>query len=145
MCQLVLLEAVCFILLASLASWLGWTQRGSCAMRTGFPANHMASCTAPQKTRLSIWDCIYRFTLYWHSKEVRILMNVPMFSIITQEVFIVRHWFKHSHIPNKIRHRTISRRVGNGLNSLSYDETKKSQHGLRKVRHCVYTVCVAPW
>ena len=85
---------------------------------------------------------LYRFTQYWHSKKVRISMNAPMFSIITQEVFIVRHWFKHSHIPKKIRNQTISRRVGNGLNSLSYDETKKSQHGLRKVRHrCVYRLC----
>ena len=34
---------------------------------------------------------IYRFTPYWHSKEVRISMNVPTFWIITQEVFIVHH------------------------------------------------------
>ena len=33
----------------------------------------------------------YRFIQYWHSKEVPILMNVPTFWIITQEVFIVRH------------------------------------------------------
>ena len=39
-----LLEALCFILLASSASWLGGTQRGGCAVCIGFPANHVASC-----------------------------------------------------------------------------------------------------
>ena len=35
-CQL-FTEAACFILLASLASWLGGTQRGDCAVCTDFP------------------------------------------------------------------------------------------------------------
>ena len=55
---------------------------------------------------------LYRFTPYWHSKEVCISMNVPTF-------WIVHHWFKNSRIPKMIRNQTISRRVGNRLNSLS--------------------------
>ena len=79
---------------------------------------------------------IYWFTPYWHSKEVRILMNVPTFWIIPQEVFIVHHSFKYSHSPKKIRNRTIARRVGNGLNFLSYDKMKESQYGLRQDTQC---------
>ena len=49
-----------------------------------------------------------------------VLMYVlsPTFWIITQEVFIVRHLFKHSRIPKKIRNRSIPRRVGIRLNFL---------------------------
>ena len=89
---------------------------------------------------------IYRFTPYWHSKEVRISMNAPTFWIITREVFIVHHSFKYSHGPKKIRNRTVARRFRNGLNFLSYEETKESQYGVRQVRHrWVYVVCVTPY
>ena len=90
----------------------------------------------PQENKfINMGPDIYRFTPYWHSKEVRTSMNVPTFWIITREVFIVRHSSKYSHSPKKIRNQTVARRIGNWLNFLRYDETKESQYGLRQVCH----------
>ena len=49
-------------------------------------------------------------------------MNYQAFRIITQQAFIVRHWFKRSRIPEQIRNRTVPIIVRNRLNFLSIDE-----------------------
>ena len=105
------------------------------------------SRSSQENKALKIQDCVaYWFSLYWHSKVVHISMNVPTFTIIIQEIFIVHHWLKHSCVPKYIRNRIITRRVENGLNFLSYDETEECPYGLRQVCHrWVHMVHVALW
>ena len=79
--------------------------------------------TMYRKTRPERWYHVLTVTLrIRNTRRLRFPMNYQAFRIITQQAFIVRHWFKRSRIPEQIRNWTVPIIVRNGLNFLSINK-----------------------